>query len=282
MIYCKNCGNELEDNDKFCSKCGTPIETKTQGRQIKYDGEIHKCPNCGELLKSFATNCPSCGYELRSVKVDSPVSELARKIEKTETVDKKIELITNFYVTNTKEDIYDFFILAVSNLEDTNYETDDAWMAKLEQTYHKAKLSFGNTPEFAYIEELYKKTIAKVSKRGTMNFVRKNKKLCLSALLVGFGIIMLIVGIVIMSVGSMEENWGMSDGGMMLLILGINFLLGPVWVYYISKENEEGKNKSINENKTEDIQKAGKNTMETLQKSYKDIVEQFKSIGAKK
>ena len=96
------------------------------------------------------------------------------------------------------------------------------------------------------------------------------------------GIVAMIVGIVIMSVGSMEENWGMSDGGMMLLILGINFLLGPVWVYYISKENEEGKNSAINENKTEDIQKAGKNTMETLQKSYKDIVEQFKSIGAKK
>ena len=182
MAFCMNCGQELPSGAKFCSGCGTAIDgvgTTASQRKTTYDGELHKCPNCGELLNSFVTDCPSCGYELRSVKVNSPVNELVQKVEKAETIDKKIELITNFYVPNTKEDIYDFFILAVSNLEDTNYDTDDAWLAKLEQTYHKARLSFGNASEFAYVEELYKKTIAKVSKRGTMNFVRKNKKLCL-------------------------------------------------------------------------------------------------------
>lgn len=281
MKFCIECGKELEDGAKFCANCGKEVissqtETKSQ-RKTTYEGEIHKCPNCGEVLKSFVVNCPACGYELRSVKSNSPVNELAQKVEKAETVDKKIELITNFYVPNTKEDIYDFFILAVSNLEDTNYDTDDAWLAKLEQTYHKAKLSFCNDSEFAYIEESYKKTIAKVSKRGTMNFVRKNKKLCLSTLLVGVGIIMLIVGIIIMSSVSMEENWGSSYGGIILLILGINFLLGPAWVYGIAKENENEKNKKADGR--ENLQEVGKETVEELKRNFQTIADQFKSIG---
>ena len=56
-------------------------------------------------MNSFATNCPTCGYELRSVKTNSPVNELAKKIERAASVDERIELITNFYVPNTKEDM---------------------------------------------------------------------------------------------------------------------------------------------------------------------------------
>ena len=25
MVFCKNCGNKLEDGTKFCPKCGNPI-----------------------------------------------------------------------------------------------------------------------------------------------------------------------------------------------------------------------------------------------------------------
>lgn len=287
MAFCMNCGQELPSGAKFCPGCGTAIHgvgaTASQ-RKTAYDGELHKCPNCGELLKSFATNCPSCGYELRSVKVNSPVNELAQEVEKAETVDKKIELITNFYVPNTKEDIYDFFILAVSNLEDTNYDTDDAWLAKLEQTYHKARLSFGNASEFAYVEELYKKTIAKVSKRGPMNFVRKNKKLCISALLFGVGLIMLIVGIIIMSSVSPEENGGAFGGAFFLILLGIFFLLGPAYVEEIDEEkskgvNEEEKSKGVNGR--ENLQETGKETVEELKKNIQGIVDLFKSIRKK-
>jgi len=282
MAFCINCGQELADGAKFCANCGKAVNNdSTTQRKTVYDGELHKCPNCGELLNSFVTNCPTCGYELRSIKTNSPVNELAKKIERTSSVNEKIELITNFYVPNTKEDIYDFFILAVSNLEDTYYDTDDAWRAKLEQTYHKARISFGKSPEFEYIDELYKKTIDKVSKRGTLIFIRKNKKLCLSALLVSVGVIMLVVSIIIMSSVSMEENWGASYGGVMLLVLGFNFLLGPVWVYSIAKENEEKKNKEANGSGRENLQDAGKETVDALKKSFQEIADQFRSIGKK-
>ena len=282
MAFCINCGQELADGAKFCANCGKAVNNdSTTQRKTVYDGELHKCPNCGELLNSFVTNCPTCGYELRSIKTNSPVNELAKKIERTSSVNEKIELITNFYVPNTKEDICDFFILAVSNLEDTYYDTDDAWRAKLEQTYHKARISFGKSPEFEYIDELYKKTIDKVSKRGTLIFIRKNKKLCLSALLVSVGVIMLVVSIIIMSSVSMEENWGASYGGVMLLVLGFNFLLGPVWVYSIAKENEEKKNKEANGSGRENLQDAGKETVDALKKSFQEIADQFRSIGKK-
>ena len=282
MAFCINCGQELAEGAKFCANCGKAVNNSaTTQRKTVYDGELHKCPNCGELLNSFVTNCPTCGYELRSVKTNSPVNELAKKIEKTTSVAEKIELITNFYVPNTREDIYDFFILAVSNLEDTNYDTDDAWRAKLEQAYHKARISFGKSPEFEYVDELYKKTIDKVSKRGIFSFIRKNKKICLSALLAFIGVIMLVVGIIVISSVSMEENWGASYGGFMLLILGINFLLGPVWVYSIAKENDEKKNKKASGSGQVNLQDASKETVDALKKNFQEMANQFKSIRKK-
>lgn len=202
MAFCINCGKELTEGANFCANCGKAVNSNADTqRKTVYDGEVHKCPNCGELLHSFATTCPSCGYELRNVKVTSSVSELAKKIEKATSVDEKNELITNFYVPNTREDIYDFFILAVSNLENSNHDTDDAWQSKLEQTYHKAKISFGNTPEFDYIEKQYHKTLDKVSKREFSNFVRKNKTGSITVLLIGGGILMMAIGIILMASG---------------------------------------------------------------------------------
>lgn len=191
MAFCINCGQELAEGAKFCANCGKAVSNNsTTQRKTVYDGELHKCPNCGELLNSFVTNCPSCGYELRSVKTNSPVEALAKKIEKAASLDEKIELIANFYIPNTKEDIYDFFILAVSNLEDNWYDTDDAWRAKLEQAYHKAKLTFGNTPEFAYLEQLYTKTRKKITKRerSISAIFRKNKVAFIATILALVGL----------------------------------------------------------------------------------------------
>ena len=67
---------------------------------------------------------------------------------------KKISIIRNFYIPNTKEDIYEFVILATSNMNSYNYDYE-AWDVKPQQAYQKATLSFGNTQEFHYIHQLY-------------------------------------------------------------------------------------------------------------------------------
>ena len=56
MIFCTNCGKQLEDDAKFCSGCGKSVgqSTSAEGkRKVEYKGTIHKCPNCGEILDAF-------------------------------------------------------------------------------------------------------------------------------------------------------------------------------------------------------------------------------------
>lgn len=155
MPFCINCGQELPNDAKFCSNCGNSInEHSSIMRRTVYEGEMHKCPNCGGYLNAFETKCTECGYEVRGTQTTSCVHELSIKLQKTEQIAKKIELISTFYIPNTKEDIYEFFILAYSNISAGVYEID-AWIAKLEQAYLKAKLSFGKDDEFLYIQELY-------------------------------------------------------------------------------------------------------------------------------
>ena len=66
-----------------------------------------------------------------------------------------------------------------------------------------------------------------------------------------------------------------------MLILGMNFLLSPVWVYFIAKENEEKKNKEANGSGRENLQDAGKETVDALKKNFQEIADQFRSIGKK-
>ena len=68
MAFCRNCGHEVHDTDNFCLYCGTATKDKTdnssqseQKRKESFDGEIKKCPYCGEILKSFETNTSSTG-----------------------------------------------------------------------------------------------------------------------------------------------------------------------------------------------------------------------------
>lgn len=207
MAFCTNCGEKVVDGAKFCQKCGYAVpasNSRENNRQMEFSGKIYKCPNCGEVLKSFVANCPSCGFELRGTKATSSVREFALKLEAiesrrirsngkkrsfiariygsdgklTDTDEQKISLIRSFSVPNTKEDVLEFMILASSNVDVSIYGWGDkgvitesrkavseAWIAKMEQVYEKAKLTFGNTQEFQNIEKTYLKKVTEVKKR---------------------------------------------------------------------------------------------------------------------
>lgn len=191
MSFCTNCGYQINDEARFCSSCGVAVTTVSgeSQRRTVYDGEIYKCPKCGEDLNAFVTICPVCNYELRGTQVTSCVHELSQKLEKTEFDEQKIELISNFYIPNTKEDIYEFFILAFSNITAGGYGLE-AWSVKLEQAYLKAKLAFGNSEEYAHIKELYD-TINKVSKK---NKIIKSRLFKASIIFV-MGLLMVFIGL---------------------------------------------------------------------------------------
>lgn len=135
----------------------TSYEKKAPQRKVEYEGEVRKCPECGEVINAFVPVCPACGHEMRGSKATSAVHELAVKLDRSHSIGEKEKLIRNFYIPNTREDIIEFLILASSNIE-TGSDCTDAWAAKMEQVYQKAKLTFGDNSEFEYVETLYSKT----------------------------------------------------------------------------------------------------------------------------
>ena len=90
---------------------------------------------------------------------------------------------------------------------------------------------------------------------------------------------MLAIGIILMATISMEENWGGSYGGGMLLILGINFLLAPTWVLEEMKKKEgKGKKKATAKNNSS-TRTIGKDYDEFYHENYDDMVEYLKARG---
>lgn len=207
MAFCTKCGKSIADGAKFCGHCGAAVATNDfesdSQRKTVFEGEIHKCPNCGEILKSFEATCPACGCEIRSVKATSSVRELGLRLEAVEASredvskrignkrvsarekqsiaydieskinDQKATLIRTFPIPTTKEDLFEFLVLAYSNINlksdaatsEAERDISDAWEAKFEQAYEKARLSFGHTQEFEKVQALYKKKKGEIKQR---------------------------------------------------------------------------------------------------------------------
>ena len=205
MSFCINCGQELAEGAKFCAGCGKAVNENNSYTQRKtiYDGEVHKCPNCGDILDAYESVCETCGYERRGTKATNSVRELQLKLEELyskrphrkvhtiftqafaggqlSNVDEEIvNLIKNFSIPNTKEDIMEFVILASSNIDLKVYgingqryqmtnpaqrEISDAWLSKFEQAYQKAQLMFGGSQEFMNIHLLFEKKSKEISKK---------------------------------------------------------------------------------------------------------------------
>ena len=196
----------------YCGKSVASASVNNENeRKVVYDGEIHKCPSCGAALPPFTAVCPSCGHEVRGVKTAQAVREFESRLAYIESKQmpavqekksvmkmvfgkdfndkdtvqeaknsfeeqkqkEKVNLIVNFTVPNSKEDILEFMILAASNLDakkGVKDEVNKAWLTKLNQVYKKAQLSFQNDPGFLQIQEIYYQIKRKVLKKKLKTF----------------------------------------------------------------------------------------------------------------
>ena len=72
-MVCKNCGRELNADEKFCPKCGTPA-----GK-----APTVKCAQCGKELEDDEKFCSECGNPVAPVSesVAPPVAEASKEGE---------------------------------------------------------------------------------------------------------------------------------------------------------------------------------------------------------
>lgn len=176
MLFCSNCGKQLEDDAKFCSGCGKVVNSNTSTeskRKVEYKGTIHKCPNCGEILDAFTVKCPSCDYEIRDASVTESVKDFSYKLENARNDKDKASIIRHFPIPNDKEDIWEFLILAATNVDGKiDSEISDAWLVKLEQVMRKAKILFDDD-ESIKVEKQYAEILKKLNKEKTIKNARK-------------------------------------------------------------------------------------------------------------
>jgi hypothetical protein len=229
MTYCINCGHPLGDSDRFCPNCGCPRGMVPQNagkqapmgqphmanqnippqgdpsqaydpmqgyvkRKTVYNGNIVKCPNCGQTLPAITTTCPACGYEFHNAEAPVSLSEFERRFQKLESnrqmtgngalkeqfrqelgmdpiLEQEAQLIRNFAIPADKENIVNLMVLASANIDakalatqnsiSSNYQLASAWQAKMEQAYHMALLYWGNSSDpddqrcLMQIQEIY-------------------------------------------------------------------------------------------------------------------------------
>lgn len=89
MKVCPNCGAEYQDQDAYCSKCGTKLDATNVCQKCGHPVSIeetfcrhcgHKiekelrCEKCGAVIEENAKFCPQCGE-----KTENPVVSIKRK-----------------------------------------------------------------------------------------------------------------------------------------------------------------------------------------------------------
>ena len=172
---CPNCGEPLKAFQSVCPSCGyEPRNTQASNAVQEFSRKLEAI-EAGRKPSKTSNSVAAI-----------PINVLSKTLfGRSDVTDKQVlNHIRTFNVPNTKEDIIEFMILAASNINlsvysSTNYidagansmdeyaamqSINDAWLAKVEQVYQKAKISFGNDTDFSRIQELYTTTVRSVAR----------------------------------------------------------------------------------------------------------------------
>lgn len=192
MAFCSNCGAKLKEGVKFCSECGSRVENEehstNEKRKTVFEGAVHKCTNCGEVLPSFVLKCPSCGYEIRDTKSSRVIEEFSKKLSECESINKTIQVIRTFPIPNTKEDLFEFLVVAKTNMKrydkngdgvisESEEELLNAWLIKVDQCIEKAKILISDSKDLELFEKAREEITIVKSEIANVKQNIKNEKI---------------------------------------------------------------------------------------------------------
>jgi hypothetical protein len=166
------------------------------------EGDLKKCPACGAFVPSFSTKCSDCGHEFRNIDSSNSIKEFFirlqliveeesnRKQESTgldrligsdkpwlieqKIVQRQIPLISSFPIPNSKEDIFEFLLMALpeatkklgfferisGTIDSHKGELKKAYLSKCEQIIMKARLSMKEDKKSLEEIEYYAKQLS--------------------------------------------------------------------------------------------------------------------------
>ena len=204
--FCSSCGSAINPGTKFCPVCGNPVDGTAgspapqmapgnpTARQQQFAGMILKCPNCGAQISQTTAICPECGFHITGQAAVSSVQNFANQLMALESKRKgvslgqvfgvaanpidtqKLALIQSFPIPNTVDDIQEFIMLAIANIDtklskhsimgffsnntntvdgDIAKKISDAWVSKMQQAYQKALAAFPDDSAFQRIKKMY-------------------------------------------------------------------------------------------------------------------------------
>ena len=209
--FCMECGTPLGS----IPNSGSDRVKYSNSATAQYEA-LFKCPNCGSSIGKLDAVCPYCGAQVVNRKASSSVQMFADELDRIEaeatedepkglignyasafglgkafektygnkTFNRKISLISAFPIPNTVEEISEFILLAVANIDVRfgkksvrnslyghvgNWDYCDitlakTWINKLEQAYHKAELSFSTHPIFPKIKSIYESKMKELNR----------------------------------------------------------------------------------------------------------------------
>ncbi len=164
-------------------------------------GDVRKCPACGAIVPSFKAVCPDCGHEFTGIEANSSVEKLSKMLLTAEKEDdqseiakfmsaytgnmggkvakRKAEIITNFPIPTTKEDLLEFITFLAPKAKKIGFFDKFSWekvggsyeslrlnttyRAKLEEVLMKGKITLSRDAEaMAVIESVAKQCKIKI------------------------------------------------------------------------------------------------------------------------